>query len=323
MNERQHSRVSIARSLLTGPFSRWLLLAIALIVVTVLSQGSFVQPTNIFNLLRQASFVGVVAVGQTMVIITGGIDLSVGSTMAIGSVVSTIMAVAGYGVAECVLAALICGIFVGTVNGFLVVKAGFPPFIATLATMGIFRSLAYVISQGSNVYDVPKSFGILGRDKLGPVPDPIFIWLFVFLIGLALLHRSTVGREIYAAGGNPRATRLAGINVGRTQFLVYIIAGLLSGLSGVMTASRVIMGEPTAGTLAELDSIAAAAIGGASLFGGIGSMTGALVGTIVLATLDNMMNVLLVNVYLQRAVKASLIILAVFVYESARRSRVH
>lgn len=275
----------------------------------------FFSQTNLSNLLRQGSIVGILAVGETLVILTGGIDLSLGSLVGLASVLcATFMP---QGVLFSVLITMSICTALGSVSGFLVAKAKMAPFIATLGMMMMARGLAMVIANGEVVYGVSKSFYFVGQGYLKGIPVPGFILASVVLVMLFFLGTAGWGRHIYAVGGNEEAARLSGVNVERTKLLAYTLSGFFAGLTGLVYTARLTAGYCEGGVGYELDAIAAAVIGGVNLFGGEGNLIRAIAGAFILTMISNFMNLIAISPYTQEAVKGAIILIAV--YLSLRR----
>ena len=274
----------------------------------------FVTVKNLFNVLRQISTNLLLACGMTMVIILGGIDLSVGSIIALSGVLAA-GCVSRYGLS--IPAAFAVGILIGIVfgifNGFVISKTTIPPFIVTLATMNIARGLAGVYTGGSPVRVVSKEWQWVGAGYVAGIPVPVIIMIIVFVISMFILNRTKMGRYIYAVGGNPMAARFSGIDVSRVKFLVYSYSGIMAGIAGIILASRMYSGQPTAGEGAEMDAIAAVVVGGTSMAGGSGKLSGTLIGALIIGILNNGLNLMNVNSFWQTVVKGVVILLAVMI----------
>jgi ribose transport system permease protein len=296
----------------------------ALIVVfAFLSFASpvFLSADNLFNIGSQTAVVAVIAIGMTLVIITAGIDLSVGSVAALSGVVGvSMMTGAGLPVPVAILGGILVGAGAGLVNGFLVSVAGLNPFIATLGMLSAARGLVYIITEAQAVFGAPDSFRLLGQGVIGPVPIPILAVLVVAVVGYVVLSRTRLGRYAYAIGSNPEAARLSGIPIRRYLLSVYVISGALAGFGGMIAASRVNSGQPNYGIGLELDVIAAAVIGGASLFGGQGTVVGTLIGAFLIALIRNGAVLLDVNTFYQQIIIGVVIWIAVF-WDQYRRRR--
>jgi ribose transport system permease protein len=296
----------------------------ALIVVFVfLSFASpvFLSADNLFNIGSQTAVVAVIAIGMTLVIITAGIDLSVGSVSALSGVLGVMMmAQAGLPVPVAILGGTLVGATCGLVNGLLVSVAGLNPFIATLGMLTVARGLTFIVTNAVAVFGTPNSFRLLGQGVIGPIPIPILVIVVVAVIGYIVLSRTRLGRYAYAMGSNLEAARLSGIPIRRYLTSVYVISGALAGFAGMIAASRVNSGQPNFGIGLELDVIAAAVIGGASLFGGQGTVVGTLIGAFLIALIRNGAVLLDVNTFYQQVIIGVVIWLAVF-WDQYRRRR--
>ena len=267
---------------------------------------------NLFNVLRQNSTNLLLSCGMTMVIILGGIDLSVGSVIALSGVIAA-GCVSRYNlpIGIAFLIGIIIGVIFGLFNGFVISKTTIPAFIVTLATMNIARGLAGVYTGGSPVRVVSQQWQFLGAGYIGGVPVPVIIMIIVFIISLLILNKTKLGRHIYAVGGNVKAAEFSGISVQKVKFLVYTFSGLMAGMAGIILASRMYSGQPTAGEGAEMDAIAAVVVGGTSMAGGSGKLGGTLIGALIIGVLNNGLNLMNVNSFWQTVVKGVVILLAV------------
>jgi ribose transport system permease protein len=296
----------------------------ALIVVFVfLSFASpvFLSADNLFNIGSQTAVTAVIAIGMTLVIITAGIDLSVGSVAALSGVLGVMMmAQAGLPVSLAILGGTLVGAICGLVNGLLVSVAGLNPFIATLGMLTVARGLTFIFTNAVAVFGAPNSFRLLGQGVIGPIPIPILVVVLVAIVGYIVLSRTRLGRYAYAMGSNLEAARLSGIPIKRYLTSVYVISGALAGFGGMIAASRVNSGQPNFGIGLELDVIAAAVIGGASLFGGQGTVVGTLIGAFLIALIRNGAVLLDVNTFYQQVIIGVVIWLAVF-WDQYRRRR--
>lgn len=274
---------------------------------------SFPTQRNVFNVLRQISTNMLLACGMTMVIILGGIDLSVGSIIALTGVLAA-GCVSRYNLPIPVAfsVGILIGVVFGIFNGVVVSKTTIPPFIVTLATMNIARGLSGVYTGGSPVRVVSKAWQWLGAGYIGPFPVPVIIMIIVFIISLLILNNTKMGRHIYAVGGNTVAAQFSGIKVSNVKFFVYLYSGLMAGIAGVILASRMYSGQPTAGEGAEMDAIAAVVVGGTSMSGGSGKLGGTLIGALIIGVLNNGLNLMNVNSFWQTVLKGVVILLAVF-----------
>ncbi|PNR99200.1 ABC transporter permease [Petrotoga mexicana DSM 14811] len=288
-----------------------LLVVVAMWIFLSLTTENFLTVSNIQNILRQVTIQGINAVGVTLVIITAGIDLSVGSVVALVNILFAMLLVGGSPVWFGVLMVLALATGLGFVNGFFVHQFRVPPFIATLAMMSIARGAALLISGGRNVFGLPRSIAEFSSGTLLGIPN--LFWFLIAVIGFMefLLRKTTFGRYVYAVGSNPEAARLSGINIRWVVIGVYMIAGFLWGLSGILETSRLWMGVPSTGTGYELDAIAAAVLGGASLMGAQGSAIGAFLGALVMATIYNGSVLLNINPFWQRIIVGIILVITV------------
>jgi ribose transport system permease protein len=290
-------------------------LGLIVIVLSIISDDFFTI-SNIFNVLRQVSINALIAFGMTFVILTGGIDLSVGSILALSSALTAGMMAGGMDTPLAVLIGLLAGTVMGAANGVLISKGKVAPFIATLATMTVFRGLTLVYTEGKPITGLNEDFAMLGRGFFLEIPMPV-IWMLVsFAVLYFLLRHTTFGRHVYALGSNEEATRLSGIRTSRVKILVYSISGLFAALSGIILTSRLNSAQPTAGTAYELDAIAAVVLGGTSLAGGRGWIVGTLIGAMIIGVLDNGLNLLNVSSFYQQVVKGGVILIAVLLDRS-------
>jgi ribose transport system permease protein len=280
-----------------------------LLVVASVTTDSFLTDDNLTNLLRQLVTTGLVALGMLMVILTGGIDLSVGSVAALTGIMAAGLT-ANLPVAIAMAIAVIVGVACGAVNGVLVAHFRLAPFVVTLAALTAIRGLSYVYSE-TPITPTEIGFLAIGTESIGPIPIATIIVLVAFALAWVFLSRTTTGRAIIAIGGNPEAVRLAGINVPRHVMLTYMISGCLAGLAGVILASRVGIAQPSVGVALELNAIAACVIGGARLAGGRGSVPGTLGGVVLLALIDNLLTLYDVQSYWQQVLKGLIIIAVV------------
>ena len=277
------------------------------------TSGSFFTRQNIFNVLRQISTNLFLACGMTMVIILGGIDLSVGSIIALSGCISA-GCVARYNLPLpiALLMGLLVGLLVGMFNGAVISKTTIPAFIVTLATMNIAKGLAYVYTGGSPVRVVTKEWQFLGAGYVGIFPTPVVILVIVLIITAIIMNKTKMGRHMYAVGGNQQAAEFSGIKVEKVKFFVHAFSGLMAGLAGIVLASRMYSGQPTAGDGAEMDAIAAVVVGGTSMAGGSGKIGGTIIVGLIIGVLNNGLNLLNVNSFWQYVVKGVVILLAVF-----------
>ena len=292
-----------------------LLALIVLVIFVTFLNPSFISATNLLNLLRQVSTNALIAFGMTFVIITGGIDLSVGSTLALSSALTAGMIVSGLDPLLAMIIGVGIGFVLGAVNGLLITKGKMAPFIATLATMTIFRGLTLVFTDGKPITGIGDSFifKFMGRGYLFGIPFPVILTLVFFAILFMLLHKMTFGRKTFAIGGNEKAAYIAGIKSDRIKVLIYAISGMMASISGIIITSRLNSAQPTAGTSYEMDAIASVVLGGTSLSGGRGRIVGTLIGALIIGTLNNGLNLLGVSSFYQQVVKGIVIIIAVLI----------
>lgn len=298
-----------------------LLVFVLLCVVLTFANPFFLTEQNISNVLRQTSINGILAIGMTYVILTGGIDLSVGSVLAFSSMVAASL-VSGeqpQGVFVAIMAGLGTGAALGMVNGLLVSRFGVPPFVATLGMLSVARGLTFIYTDGTPIPNLSPAFRTIGQGFVGPIPVPVFIFAGVALLFWWVLKYTTFGRYIYAVGGNERSARTSGVNTRGVLFGAYIIAGSLAGLAGLILTARTTSALPQAGVSYELDAIAAVVIGGTSLSGGTGSVLGTVIGALIIGVINNGLDLLGVSSYYQQVIKGVIIITAVLLDVSRRR----
>lgn len=312
------------RERLSGAVSQMAAAGALIVVFVFLSIASpdFLTVNNLFNVGVQISVTAVIAVGITLVIITAGIDLSVGSVAALAGVLGVMTMVdLGFSPLLAIIAGTLVGAGAGLVNGFLITVANLPPFIATLGMLTVARGLVYVVTGGVAVFGAPDSFRLLGQGVVASIPIPIIALAVVALAGYIVLSRTRLGRYAYAIGSNPEAARLSGIPVRRYLLIVYVIGGALAGFGGMIAASQVNSGQPNYGIGLELDIIAAAVIGGASLFGGQGTIFGTLIGAFLIALIRDGAVLLGVNTFYQQILIGVVIWLAVY-WDQLRRRKI-
>jgi ribose/xylose/arabinose/galactoside ABC-type transport system permease subunit len=285
---------------------------LVLIIIMAILSPAFLKITNIMNILRQTSINGIVAVGMTFVIILAGIDLSAGSVLALAAVVATSFAHPGtYPVIVPVFFGLLTGALCGFVNGFIIARRKIAPFIVTLGMMTIARGAALVYTDGRPVIELSDQYNTIGGSYLLGIPVPVIIFVAIVASGWFLLSRTVFGRHVYATGGNKTAAELSGIVTGKVIVWVYTLAGLLSGLAGIVLSSRVMSGSPSTGQGYELDAIAAVVIGGTRLTGGVGTIFGTIIGALIIGVMNNGLDLLNVSSYWQQIVKGIIIVVAV------------
>ncbi|CDX20271.1 D-ribose transporter subunit; membrane component of ABC superfamily [Mesorhizobium sp. ORS 3324] len=293
------------------------LLVLLWIILSVATQ-SFASANNISNLLRQGSMIAILAVGQTFVIITGGIDLSVGAVVGFCTVTSAMLINAGVPVFGAILITLMVGVAIGLFHGFGIVKMGLPPFIITLATLTSLRGIGLLMTNGNSISINNDAFQEFSRSSFVGVPNLFWMVILVGIPAYVFLHHSRWGRYLFSVGSNAEASRLSGVNVQRTIYMAYTLSGLCAAFVGVLLASRIGIGNPTQAEGWELQAIASSVIGGTSLFGAVGSVHGPLLGAFILATINNGANLLNVNAFWQRIITGVLIIVIVY-FDGLRR----
>lgn len=309
-----------------GEYGAFIALVLLVVVISCISPD-FRTTSNFLNLLRQASFNGLIAFGMTCVILSDGIDLSVGSTFALSAIICAELIMYGVPAGVAILVALIAGTLLGGISGLLVTKGRLQPFIATLITMTAYRGLALIITGGKPISRLASSiesesgsflFKVLGKGNLvfGPndmfaIPIPAIILVVALAIFYFVLHHTTFGRKIYATGSNAKCANLVGVNTTKVKIAVYAISGFMSALAGLTMISRVDSAQPTLGDGYELDAIAAVALGGTSMGGGRGKIVGTIAGVLIIAVLNNGLNILGVSTYYQEVIKAIVILVAV------------
>jgi ribose transport system permease protein len=292
---------------------------IVLFVALAIASPHFLTSTNLSSVVRQTAVINIMALGMTLIIVTGGIDLSVGAILAMGGLLGTMAMAAGQPILVGVLVGILTGMACGFINGFLTTRLKINPFIVTLGTLGIIRGTALIISNGLPVHDIPPAFSFLGEGIVLGVPFVLWLLIICAIAVHILMQHTKLGRYAFAIGSNPDAAYYAGIPVGFHTTAVYAIGGMLTGLSGMIEASRLMTGQPTAGQGYELQAIAAVVIGGGSLRGGEGSVIGTLVGAFIMGLLANGSDLLGIRPYLQQAIIGAVIILAVSVDEFRKR----
>jgi inositol transport system permease protein len=293
---------------------------VILCVVLSLITPRFLTITNLSVIIKQVSINALLAFGVTFVIITGGIDLSLGSIVAVTGVVAASFAHPDtYPLVVPLTVGLLVGILFGAFNGFIITKAKVPSFIVTLGTMTIGRGLALILSKGRPISNLSDSFNFIGGGSIAGIPVPIILLGVIFLICLLLLKKTTIGRYMYAIGGNEQAARASGIEVNKVKMFVYTLSGALAAIAGITLASRITTGQPNIGAGFELTAIAAAVIGGTSTSGGVGSITGTLIGALLIGVISNSLDLLNVSSYYQQVIMGVIIIVAVSIDTISRK----
>ena len=304
MNGKKINISSVRELLLVG-------VVLLLCVVWTVMNPQFLSLNNITNILRQASYTAVAAVGMTMVIVIGEIDLSAGSLVCASGLAGAMVCKETGNVALAVLAALAVGLLVGFANGALCAYGKLPGFIATLASMTVLRGLAYIITGGNSVVWTNEAFTMIGTGYVGPVPIPVIIMALVIVFGWVLTTKLKFGRYIYAVGGNSDASKWSGIAVEKVKIIVYMVMGVLTSIAGLIITARLGSGQPSAGQNFEMDCITAAVVGGTSMSGGRGKVFGTIVGVLLLTVLTNGMTLVGINTYWQQVLKGVIIVVSV------------
>jgi ribose transport system permease protein len=300
-----------------GPFIALLVVCIGLAFLS----PDFLTVGNVLDVTRQVSINAVISFGMTLSILLGGIDLSVGSILAVSSVLAAILMKAGYDAVLAILIAIVAGAVMGAVNGVVIAKGKVAPFIATLGMMTLLRGVALVLSNGSPISGFPSyTFALLGGGYVGHlIPIPVVWMLVMFALFWFVLTKTVFGRHVYATGGNPEAAKLSGVKTDGVQIVVYTISGAMAALAGMILTSRLDSAQPTAGAGYELDAITAVVLGGTSLAGGRGWIFGTLVGALIIGVLNNGLNLLGVSSFYQQVIKGSVILLAVLLDRAGKQ----
>ena len=293
------------------PYSLYLAFLVIFIIFSLLNEN-FLSINNVLNIIVQSSIIAIIAVGQTMVILTSGIDLSVGSIVGAVGIGIGLLMVAGVSIPVAILVGVIMGAVLGLINGVITSYGRVPAFITTLGMMGIARGLGLAMNEGKPVAGLPMGFESIASASLGGIPSFVFYTLIIYVIMFIVLERTKFGRHIYAIGGNRDAARLSGVKVKVVEMIVYLFSGLFAGLGSVLLTARLNYATPVAGTGYELDTIAAVVIGGTALSGGQGRIIGTLVGALILGILRNGLTIVNVSSFFQQIIIGSVIIIAVF-----------
>jgi ribose transport system permease protein len=310
-------RLKAQRSRQMGTFAGLLALCVVLWAAT----PHFLTVSNLLNVLEQTSINAIVAVGMTYVIISGGIDLSVGSVLAVAGIALALALEGGLPAPAAIGIALATGTACGLANGVLITFGRLPPFIATLGMMSVARGAALMLAEGRPISGFSEGFRALATARVVMVPAPVLLTAVVYLVAHFVLVRTVFGRATYAIGGNEEAARLSGVHVQFHKTAVYGVAGLTSAVAAILLTARLNSAQPTAGTMYELDAIAATVIGGTSLLGGEGTLVGALIGALIMGVLRNGLNLLNVSSFFQQVVIGAVIIGAVLIDMSLKRRR--
>lgn len=290
-------------------------LIILMAVITIIN-SNFLTANNLLNLLLQVTSNALIAFGMTFVILTGGIDLSVGSILALSSALTAGLLGSGMPVALAILSSLILGCILGMINGLLISYGKLAPFIVTLATMTIFRGATLVYTNGNPITKGLSDtflFQFLGQGYIVGIPFPVIIMFIVFIVLYVLLHKTAFGKSVYAIGGNEKAAYISGVKLNKVKIIIYSISGMMASISGLIITSRLSSAQPTAGASYEMDAIAAVVLGGTSLSGGKGRILGTLIGALIIGVLNNGLNIIGVSAFWQQVVKGVVILIAVLI----------
>lgn len=290
-----------------------MIVLIVMIIVFSISSQYFFTKNNLLTIALQSSIITIISIGQTLVLITGGIDLSLGSVIGLSGMVSSLFMVDGMSIPIAIILGCLIATSVGLINGLLIVYGKLPPFVVTLGTMSIVKGINLLLTNGIPVSGLPKEFLIVSGNSLLGLSIPVWIMLLLTFLFHYMLTKTPLGLHIYASGSNIQAAKLSGINTNITILLVYIFSALLASIAGIVFASRVLSGQPTAGSGYELYAVASSVIGGTSLSGGEGIIAGTLVGSLIIGTLRNGLNLMGVSAFLQEVMIGCVIIAAVFI----------
>ena len=290
----------------------WLVFIVEVIVFAIASNGAFIRTNNIINISRQVSYYGIASIGMTFVILIAGIDLSIGSIITLVNVVCAYLMVnSGMNMWLAILLSLAMSTLIGVLNGFMVATIGMPALIATFASQTIFEGVAYLISGGRPISGLPEGFALFGRTSVGKVPVCTIIMIICFAIGSFILNKTYFGRYFYAIGGNEEASELSGIRVNKVKYLIYALSGLFAGMAGIVLLSRSNSAQSTVGKGLEFDVITCVVLGGVSVNGGVGRISGVVAGVMIIGSLTNGMILMDVSEYTQMVVKGLVLAVAV------------
>lgn len=313
----------IARRIFAVPEVGVLIPLLIFIALFYVLNPVFLSPKSMANMLRALSFVGIIALAQTFLMISGEFDLSVGSTAGLCAIVcSHLMANLGWGIAPAVVAGLVVGAIVGLVNSFVVLKMGVPAFIATLGMLYMAKGINYLISKGYSIYPLPEPVNEFGVSQPAGISWSFFVFIVLAIIFDQILRRTVYGRKLYAVGGNKEVANLAGINTNLIKASGFVLVGIMSGVAGILLMARIVTGQPTIGLGWELNVIAAVVIGGVSLWGGVGTIAGAVIGLLIMQVVNTGLIVIGVDPYWQTVAVGAIMILAVFLDLLRRRAKI-
>ncbi|MBN2376325.1 MAG: ABC transporter permease [Sedimentisphaerales bacterium] len=294
---------------------------VVLSIVIGIINSAFYSFENLINVLRSTSFIFITAIGMTIVLVSAGLDLSVGSVMALGSYVTALALTNDIPMPLCIVIGIATGMLIGIINGLVVVRLNIPPFIATLGMFYMAKGMVLIASKGIPIYPLPDSFNVIGQGSFFNIPYIVIIALFLGVLADFILKKTTFGRNVYAIGGNAETARLSGISVDKLKLSFYVIVGGLAAFTGLLLASRMGSAQPSIGQQFELKVIAAVIIGGTSLFGGKGTIMGTFLGALFMTVLTNGMSLMRVSPYWQQLIIGAIIILAVAMDQYKRRKK--
>lgn len=300
-------------------FGIWFAL-ITLVIVFSLTTDTFLTQVNLFNIARQVSVIGICAVGMTFVMLMGAMDISVGAIIGVTAVTAATLLKNGVSIVLACSASLLLGVLIGLFIAFVVNKIDIPAIIVTLALMTALRGVAFLITGGLPVYGIPKNFLFLGQGYISFLPVPVLVMIIVFILGYIILEKTIFGRMIYGTGGNDQASRLSGVSVNKVKYFVFAIHGFLAALAGIILLSRVNSGQPGAGMGYEMDIITGCVLGGISVSGGEGKISGVIVGVMTIGVLSNGMVLLGINEFWQMIAKGTVLLIAVIVDKTSKKT---
>lgn len=296
-----------------------ILILLGMCVILSILSPSFLKVNNLLNVIKQTSIIAIIGLGETMVLITSGVDLGAGSVVGFVGVVAASFAGGQVPLVVCIIIALAAGALTGFINGFITTWGRIPPFIATLGMFEAARGLALIYSKGVPITNISNTFNFIGGGSLFHIPFPIYIMIVTAIIAHILLKHTKFGKYLYAIGGNKQAAIVSGINVNKYLVMVYTVCGMLTAVSAIVLTSRLSAGEPTAGVGYEFQAIIAAVVGGTSLFGGVGSIPGTIIGALIIGVINNGLNLLNVSPYMQQVISGILIVAAVLINERGKK----
>lgn len=322
MNEKQGTKKNFRESFrwfIQKQESSIVIATVVYVLFVTCVNPTFLSSGNVFNVLRSTGFTLITVIGMSFVLITGGLDLSVGSVLALGGVATGLLCKAGIPVFLAIILGVMVGSAIGAINGFIIVKAGIPPLIVTLGMQYVARGLVSVLTQGVPIYPLPEQLMKIEQTRIFNIPMVVIVALIIAIIGHIMLSRAPFGRTIYALGGNEEAAKISGIDTKKTKFMVYVITSTLAALAGVFMSARLGSAEAAAGSGYELTVICGAIIGGISTFGGMGSIIGATIGALFMEILTNSLTLMRVSVYWQNLVVGVILVLAVLLDQYKRQ----